>query len=63
MKHLRKAQRALGQLNDDERARTLTAAVKPDGARAPWRFIGPKREKHLLQTATTAYHKLAALET
>jgi CHAD domain-containing protein len=63
LKHLRKAQRALGQLNDDERGRTLSAAVKPTGARAPWRFIGPKREKHLLQTAATAYRKLAALET
>ena len=62
LKHLRKAQRALGQLNDDERGRTLTAGVKRDGARAPWRFIGPKREKHLLQTVATAYRKLAALE-
>jgi CHAD domain-containing protein len=62
LKHLRKAQRALGQLNDDERARTLTAGVKRDGAPAPWRFIGPKREKHLLQTAVTAYRKLAAPE-
>ena len=62
VKHLRKAQRALGQLNDDERARTLTATVKRNGARAPWRFIGPKREKHLLETAATAYRKLAALE-
>jgi len=62
LKLLRKAQRALGQLNDDERARTLTASVKQDGARAPWRFIGPKREKHLLQTAATAYRKLAAVE-
>jgi CHAD domain-containing protein len=63
LKHLRKAQRALGQLNDDERGRTLTAAVKRNGARAPWHFIGPKREKHLLQTAAAAYRKLAALET
>lgn len=62
LKHLRKAQRALGQLNDDERARALTAGVKRDGARPPWRFIGPKREKQLLQTAATAYRKLAALE-
>jgi CHAD domain-containing protein len=62
LKQLRKAQRALGQLNDDERARTLTATVKRDGVRAPWRFFGPKREKNLLQTAATAYRKLAALE-
>jgi CHAD domain-containing protein len=63
LKHLRKAQRTLGRLNDDERARVLTATVKPDGARAPWRFIGPKRERRLLQTAATAYRKLAALAT
>jgi CHAD domain-containing protein len=63
LKQLRKAQRALGQLNDDERARTLTATVKRNGVRAPWRFIGPKSEKNLLQTAATAYRKLAALET
>jgi CHAD domain-containing protein len=63
LKYLRKAQRTLGQLNDDERGRTLSAAVKRNGARAPWRFIGPKREKHLLQTAATAYRKVAALET
>jgi len=62
LKHLRKAQRALGQLNDDERGRALSATLKRDGAHAPWRFIGPKREKHLLQTAATAYRKLAALE-
>jgi len=62
VKHLRKAQRALGQLNDDERGRILSATVKRDGARAPWRFLGPKREKHLLQTAATAYRKLAAQE-
>jgi CHAD domain-containing protein len=63
LKHLRKAQRTLGQLNDDERARALTATVKRDGARPPWRFIGPKREGHLVQTAATAYRKLAALKT
>ena len=62
VKHLRKAQRALGQLNDDERGRILSATVKRDGARAPWRFLGPKRERHLLQTAATAYRKLAAQE-
>ena len=62
LKHLRKAQRALGQLNDDERGRALAATLKRDGAHAPWRFIGPKREKHLLQTAATAYRKLAALK-
>ena len=62
LKHLRKAQRSLGQLNDDERGRALAATLKRDGARAPWHFLGPKREKRLLQAAATAYRKLAALE-
>lgn len=61
LKHLRKAQRSLGQLNDDERGRTLAATLKRDGAHAPWHFLGLKREKRLLQTAAAAYRKLAAL--
>ena len=62
LKHLRKAQRSLGQLNDDERGRALAATLQRDGARAPWHFLGPKREKRLLRAAATAYRKLAALE-
>jgi CHAD domain-containing protein len=61
LKHLRKAQRSLGQLNDDERGRALAASLQSDGAHPPWRFLGPKREERLLQTAATAYRKLAAL--
>ncbi len=61
LKHLRKAQRSLGQLNDDERGRALAATLQRDGAHAPWHFLGPKREERLLQTAATAYRKLAAL--
>ena len=60
LKPLRKAQRSLGQLNDDERGRALAATLKRDGAHAPWHFLGSKREKRLLQTAATAYRKLAA---
>jgi CHAD domain-containing protein len=62
LKHLRKAQRSLGQLNDDERGRALAATLERDDARAPWHFLRPKREKRLLQAAATAYRKLAALE-
>ena len=62
LKHLRKAQRSLGQLNDDERGRALAATLQHDGTHAPWDFLGPKREERLLQTATTAYRKLAALK-
>ncbi len=61
LKHLRKAQRSLGQLNDDERGRALAAAVRRDGARAPWRSLGPEGEKQLLRSAAKAYRKLAAL--
>lgn len=61
LKHLRKAQRSLGQLNDDRRGRALAASLRRDGAHAPWHFLGPKREERLLQTAATAYRKLAAL--
>jgi CHAD domain-containing protein len=35
LKHLRKTQRSLGQLNDDANARSLASALQPDGARAP----------------------------
>jgi CHAD domain-containing protein len=59
LKHLRKAQRSLGQLNDDERGRALAATLQHDGAHAPWHFLGPKREKRLLQTAADAYRKLS----
>ena len=62
MKHLRKAQRSLGQLNDDEKGRALAAALQRDGAHAPLHFLGPKREKRLLRTAAAAYRKLAALK-
>ena len=59
LKHLRKAQRSLGQLNDDERGRALAATLQSDDAHAPWHFLGPKREKRLLQTAADAYRKLS----
>ena len=51
LKHLRKAQRSLGQLNDDERGRALAATLQRDGVHAPWHFLGPKRKKRLLQNA------------
>jgi CHAD domain-containing protein len=60
LKHLRRAQRALGQLNDDTRGHALAAALPQDGAAASFRFLSPKREKRLLQTAVEAYRKLAA---
>jgi CHAD domain-containing protein len=62
LKHLRKAQRSLGQLNDDANAQSLTAALQRDGVQASLQFLGPKRERRLLRTAAAAYKKLAALK-
>jgi CHAD domain-containing protein len=61
LKYLRKAQRSLGQLNDNANANLLATALQVDHAHAPLRFLGPKREKRLLQTAAAAYRKLDAL--
>lgn len=55
LKYLRKAQRTLGQLNDDAKSQSLAA-----GGHAILLFA-PKREKRLLQAAAAAYRKLAAL--
>jgi CHAD domain-containing protein len=62
LKHLRKAQRSLGQLNDDANGHALAAALQRDGVSAPLQFLGPNREKRLLRTAAAAYRKLEALE-
>jgi CHAD domain-containing protein len=61
LKYLRKAQRSLGQLNDDERGRALATALQKEGAQPPTQFLGPKRTKRLLRNAAAAYRKLAAL--
>jgi CHAD domain-containing protein len=55
LKYLRKAQRTLGQLNDDAKSQSPAA-----GGHAILLFA-PKREKRLLQAAAAAYRKLAAL--
>jgi CHAD domain-containing protein len=60
LKHLRKAQRSLGQLNDDVQGHSLAAALQQGGVRPPLQFLSPKRERRLIRTATTAYRKLAA---
>ena len=59
LKYLRKAQRSLGQLNDDAQGHALAVAL---GHRAPLRFLSHKRQKRLIETAATAYRKLAELE-
>jgi CHAD domain-containing protein len=62
LKHLRKAQKSLGLLNDDARGHALAAALEQEGVQAPLQFPSHKREKRLIQTAAEAYRKLAALE-
>jgi len=62
LKVLRKAQKSLGQLNDDAKGRSLANALQGDGGR-PARPLRPRRrEKRLLRTASAAYRKLAALK-
>jgi CHAD domain-containing protein len=62
LKHLRKAQRSLGQLNDDANAHSLATALERDGAHPALPFLSAKREKRLLRTAIAAYRKLAAMK-
>jgi CHAD domain-containing protein len=61
LKHLRKAQRSLGQLNDDAKGHSLATALQRRGVRVSLQFLSSKREKRLLRTAAAAYRKLAAL--
>jgi len=58
LKQLRKAQKALGQLNDDARLQTLAASLSEAVPEAAIRFLDHKREKKLLRTASMAYRKL-----
>jgi CHAD domain-containing protein len=62
LKYLRQVQRSLGQLNDDARGRSLAAALRQHGARAPQQFTSRKRKKRLIRSAVAAYRKLAALK-
>jgi CHAD domain-containing protein len=61
LKHLRKAQKCLGQLNDDAKGQSLATALRRDGLSASVEVLGPKREKRLIRKAAAAYKKLAAL--
>lgn len=58
LKQLRKAQKSLGQLNDDARGQTLAASLNEAVPEAGIRFLNRKREKKLLRTASAAYRKL-----
>ena len=61
LKHLRKAQRSLGQLNDDARFRALAAALSEDNMDESDLALQPKQKKRLLRKATSAYEVLATL--
>jgi CHAD domain-containing protein len=62
LKHLRKAQKSLGQLNDNANGRSLATALRRDGVRTHFPFFGPKRRKRLIRKAAKAYRKLATLK-
>jgi CHAD domain-containing protein len=62
LKYLRKAQRSLGQLNDDANGHSLATTLQLDGVDPALEFLSPKREMRLLKSAASAYRKLAALK-
>ncbi|HLG80042.1 MAG TPA: CHAD domain-containing protein [Bradyrhizobium sp.] len=62
LKPLRKAQRCLGQLNDNVNGRRLARSLRKAGVAVPLQLLDARREKQLLQKAETAYRKLAALK-
>ncbi len=62
LKHLHKAQKSLGQLNDDARGHSLATALEREGVRVPKQFFGHRREKRLIRETAATYRELAALE-
>ena len=62
LKHLRKAQRYLGQLNDDAREQALARELRKDGATTALRSMRPGRERLLLEKTAAAYGRLAKLK-
>lgn len=62
LKVLRKAQRSLGQLNDDARCQSLATTLGQRGAAVTRMLLGPGREKRLIRTAVAAYEKLVELK-
>ncbi|WJR76418.1 CHAD domain-containing protein [Bradyrhizobium sp. NP1] len=58
LKHLRKAQRSLGELNDAARGDALAGEITQNGAPTSLEFLTPKRKKRLLKKAAKAYRKL-----
>jgi CHAD domain-containing protein len=62
LKHLGKAQRSLGRLNDGARGSQLAAELEKKGVHTPIKFLKPKRKKQLLKKASKAYRKLGKLD-
>ena len=61
LKLLRKAQKSLGQLNDDARFRALAAALGEDKMDESDLALDAKQKKRLLRKAASAYEELAEL--
>jgi CHAD domain-containing protein len=59
LKHLRKAQKSLGRLNDDTQGQSLAANLQQNTASPPIQFLDRTREKRLIRAAAAAYRKLA----
>ena len=59
---LRQAQKSLGQLNDDERRRSLTAALGGDKVDQVDLLLDTKQKKRLMRKAVKAYDELTKLE-
>ncbi len=61
LKHLSKAQRSLGKLNDGARGNEIAAELEQKGVQTPT-FLKPGREKRLLKKASRAYRELGKLD-
>jgi CHAD domain-containing protein len=62
LKLLRKAQKSLGQLNDDARRRALASALGENKVDDSNLLLDAKQNKRLLRKAVNAYEELAGLE-
>jgi len=62
LKYLRKAQRYLGQLNDDARTQALARELRRDCAKTPMPSRKHGRERLLLEKTAAVYAKLAKLK-
>jgi CHAD domain-containing protein len=61
LKHLSRAQKSLGQLNDAARGHELAGELEHKGVTTPLKFLKAKRKKRLLKKASKAFRKLKKL--